>query len=104
MDKLDEKERLSSQERVFEIIRQLFINHTTGLANKELAKLVGTSDANICRDLQIFRKYQWIQRGEGDRWRLSPEFGGIAGQIMKSYQTAKLKLSEDEARYASAMQ
>ena len=97
-------EKLNSQERIFEIVRLLHMNHTTGLANKELAKLVGTSEANICRDLQIFRKYQWVQRSEGDRWRLSPEFGGIAGQIMKSYQTAKLKLSEEEARYASAMQ
>ena len=97
-------EKLNSQERIFEIVRQLYENHTTGLANKELAKLIGTSEANICRDLQVFRKYQWVQRNEGDRWRLSPEFGGIANQLMKSYQTAKLKLSEEEARYASAMQ
>ena len=104
MEKLVERQSLSSQERIFEIIRQLHTNHTTGLTNKELAKLVGTSEANICRDMQIFRKYQWVQRGESDRWRLSPEFGGIAGQIMKSFQAAKLKLSEEEARYASAMQ
>jgi len=97
-------EKLSSQERIIEIVRHLHMNHTTGLTNKELAKLIETSEVNICRDLQIFRKYQWVQRGEGERWRLSPEFGGIAGQIMKSYQTAKLKLSEEEAMYASAMQ
>ena len=96
--------KLNSQERIFEIVRLLSENHSTGLANKELAKLVGTSEANICRDLQVFRKYQWAQRNDGDRWRLSPEFGGIANQLIKSYQTAKLKLSEDEARYASAMQ
>jgi len=89
---------------MLEIIRRLSENHATGLANSELAKLVGTSEANICRDLQIFRRHGWVVRGEGDRWRLSPDFGGLAGQIMKSYQAAKLRLSEEEAMYASAMQ
>lgn len=32
------------------------------------------------------------------------EFGGLSGQIMKSYRTAKLSLTADEARYASEMQ
>ena len=97
-------ERFNSQERVIQITLQLHKNHTTGLNNKELAKLVGTSEANICRDMKVFMKYKWVLRSEDERWRLSPDFGGIAGQIMKSFQTAKLKLSEDEARYASAMQ
>jgi len=42
----------------------------------------------------------------GFKYRLcSPqEFGGLSGQIMKSYRTAKLSLTADEARYASEMQ
>jgi len=89
---------------MIEIVHHLSENHTTGLANNELAKLVGTSEANICRDIALFEKHGWVIRNDKLRWRLSPAFGGIAGQIMKSYQTAKLKLSEEEAQYATAMQ
>jgi len=97
-------EKLSSQERILEEIKMLFENHTTGLTNKELAERIGTSESNVCRDLAIFGKYKWISRGEKGRWRLSAEFGGIAGQIMKSYKTARLELSRDEERYITAMQ
>ena len=97
-------EKLGSQERIFEIIRQLRQNHFLGLNNKELAKRVGTSEANICRDLSLFQKYQWIEKGLSGKWRLSPVFGETAGAIMKSYKEAKLLLSKDEERFATAMQ
>jgi DNA-binding IclR family transcriptional regulator len=86
------------------IVSFLHEHHVAGLTNKELAKLVGTSEANICRDMAVFEKYQWVNRNKNARWRLSPTFAGIAGRIMRSYQTAKLLLSEEEAKYASAMQ
>jgi DeoR/GlpR family transcriptional regulator of sugar metabolism len=96
--------KLNSQERIFEIIIRLKKNHFLGLTNKELASLVGTSEANICRDLGIFQTYQWIERSMAGKWRLSPDFGKLAGEIMKSYKDAKLLLSKDEERFASAMQ
>jgi DeoR/GlpR family transcriptional regulator of sugar metabolism len=97
-------EGLNSQGRIFEIIRQLCASHVSGLTNKDLAAAVGTSEANICRDMALFEKNEWVIRGSGARWRLSPTFGGFAGRIMRSYQEAKLRLTEEEARYASAMQ
>ena len=97
-------EKLNSQGRIFEIIRQLRKNHFIGLNNKELAQLLKTSEVNICRDLGLFHKYKWIEKGLAGKWRLSPEFGKIAGEIMKSYKEAKLLLSKDEERFASAMQ
>jgi DeoR/GlpR family transcriptional regulator of sugar metabolism len=99
-----EQSKLNSQERIFEIIRLLHENHVSGLTNKELAALVRTSEANICRDMALFDRHEWVIRGVGGRWRLSPAFGGIAGHIMRSYQEAKLRLTEEEAKYASAMQ
>ena len=102
MEKLSEK--LSSQERVFEIIRQLCENHVSGVTNKDLAAAVKTSEANICRDMALFEKNEWVIRGSGSRWRLSPVFGGFAGRIMRSYQEARLRLTEEEAKFASAMQ
>jgi DNA-binding IclR family transcriptional regulator len=99
-----EKSALNSQERIFEITRFLYENHASGLTNKELAALVKTSEANICRDVALFDRHGWVIRGLGGRWRLSAAFGGIAGHIMRSYQEAKLRLTEEEAKYASAMQ
>jgi len=97
-------EKLSSQERIFEIARLLSENHVSGLANKEIALSLGTSEANVCRDMALFRRREWAVQSNGSRWRLSPAFGGIAGRIMRSYQEAKLRLTEEEARYASEMQ
>jgi DeoR/GlpR family transcriptional regulator of sugar metabolism len=99
-----EKSKLNSQERIFTIVNLLHENHVSGLVNKELAALVKTSEANICRDMALFERYGWVVRGIGGRWRLSPAFGGIAGHIMRSYQEARLRLTEEEAKYASEMQ
>ena len=97
-------EKLNSQERIFEIIRQLCENHISGLTNKDLAAIVKTSEANICRDMALFEKNEWVIRSIGSRWRLSPTFGGLAGRIMRSYQEARLRLTEEEAKFAAAMQ
>jgi DNA-binding IclR family transcriptional regulator len=94
----------NSQERMLEIILRLTEHHVTGMSNKELAAALGVSDPAICRDLGIFQKYRWIERGVTGKWRMSPEFGGMAGTIMRSYREAKLLLGKDEARYASVMQ
>ena len=76
--------KLTAQERIFEITRLLYENHVNGLSNKELAQRIGTSEVNICRDLAVFEMYKWITRSESGRWRLSTQFGGISGQIIKS--------------------
>lgn len=96
--------KLNAQERVFEIVRLLVENHIEGLTNKELAQKLGTSEVNICRDLAVFERYGWTERNDNGRWRLSSSFGGIAGHIMQSFQTARLQLTQEEARYATAMQ
>jgi len=76
-----------------------------GLNNKQLAFEMKTTEAAICRDLKLLEKRGWIERSKTTgRWRLTPKFGNLAGTIMKCFQTAKLKLTEDEARFASAMQ
>ena len=97
-------EKITSQERLFAEVKALAANHYEGMSNKELAVLVGTSESNICRDMAVFEKYKFISRNDKGRLRLSPEFGGLSGQLMKSYRTAKLTLTADEARYASEMQ
>lgn len=97
-------EKINSQARIFIITEILYENHADGIANKELANAVGTTQTNICRDMFLFEQYGWAERNSHGKWRLSPRFGGIAGQIMKSFQKARLLLTQEEARYASAMQ
>ena len=97
-------QKVNSQGRIFEIIRLLCDNHVSGLTNKEIAARLGTSEAGICRDMALFKAYDWVVQGNGARWRLSPVFGGFSGRIMRSFQEAKLRLTEEEARYAAEMQ
>lgn len=97
-------EKINSQARIFIITEILYENHADGITNKEIAKIIGTTETNICRDMALFEQYGWAERNAHGKWRLSSKFGGIAGQIMKSFQTARLLLTQEEARYASAMQ
>ena len=97
-------EKLNSQERIIAEIFAMCDNHIAGMTNKELAEKVETTATNVCRDLAIFEKFGLADRDTKGRWRLSPKFGGLAGQIAKSYQKARLLLSEEEAKYMSDMQ
>jgi DNA-binding IclR family transcriptional regulator len=98
-------EKISSQERIVVEIEIMSGNQAFGLTNRELAKLAGTSESNACRDLAIFKKHGWVEYSQLDgRIRLSPAFGKISNDMTKGFKTAKLKLSETEARYASEMQ
>jgi DNA-binding IclR family transcriptional regulator len=98
-------EKVNSQGRILREVEILCANCAFGLTNKELAGVVGTSEANVCRDLSLLENRGWIIRSEKDgRIRLSPKFGNFANEMMKGFKTAKLQLAEDEARYASEMQ
>jgi DNA-binding IclR family transcriptional regulator len=97
-------EKLNSQERIIRVVQLLCENHSSGLTNKEISFSIKTSEANVCRDMALLEHQNWVIRGNAGRWRLSPTFGGIAGRIMQSYKEARLRLTEEEARYASAMQ
>lgn len=97
-------EKLNSQARIIEVVKMLGKNHIAGMTNKEIASAVETTETNACRDLRILDEAGWLCKDSKNRWRLSPGFGGLAGQIIKSYQKARLQLSEEEAKYASAMQ
>jgi len=98
-------EKLNSQERIVVIVEILAGKQIEGMSNKGLAFELKTTEASLCRDMKILEAYGWVEKSNATgKWRLSPKFGGFAGQIIKCFQTAKLRLSEDEARYASEMQ
>ena len=97
-------EKMNSQARIIEIVKLLGQNHIAGMTNKEISLAVQTTETNACRDMKLLADAGWLCKDSKSRWRLSPEFGGLAGQIIKSYQRARLQLSEEEAKYASTMQ
>lgn len=82
--------RLSSQERILEEMRLLGDSHPRGMTNKELAAALGASGSAVSRDMALFDAAGYVARDGRGRLRLSPEFGGIAGRIMKSYKRARL--------------
>ena len=96
-------ERLGSQERLTATVEMLVARPVEGMSNKAVAHGLSVTEASACRDLKVLESRGWIERANG-RWRMSARFGGFAGTIMKGFQAAKLRLTEDEARYASAMQ
>ena len=98
-------QRISSQERILLIVEKLVEKSVEGMSNKTLVFELQTREANICRDLKILESRGWIEKSKTNgKWRMSPKFGGFAGTIIKCFQSARLKLTEDEARYASEMQ
>lgn len=100
-----ETSKLNSQERLLVIVEKLVGKSVEGMSNKTLAFELKTLEANICRDLKILEGRGWIEKsGTHGKWRMSPKFGNFAGTIIKCFQSAKLRLTEDEARYASEMQ
>jgi DNA-binding IclR family transcriptional regulator len=103
MEKLNEGRRLSSQERILVIVERLAEKSVEGMSNKAMALELKTTEANVCRDLKVLESHGWIEKN-GGKWRMSPKFGNFAGTIIKCFQAARLRLTEDEARYASAMQ
>ncbi|MDR0583587.1 MAG: hypothetical protein LBG57_04470 [Treponema sp.] len=98
-----EKSKLNSQERILRIVEMLVEKSMEGMSNKAIAFELKSTEVNICRDLKILEARGWIEKTNG-KWRLSPKFGAFAGTMIKCFQTARLRLTEDEARYASAMQ
>ena len=99
-----ESSKLNSQERLLVIIEKLVEKSVEGMSNKTLAFELKTIEASICRDLKILEGRGWIERTTNGKWRMYSKFGNFAGTIIKCFQTAKLRLTEDEARYASEMQ
>jgi DNA-binding IclR family transcriptional regulator len=98
-------EKLNSQERILLIVEMLVEKPVEGMKNKAIAFELKTTESNVCRDLKILESRGWVEKSKSTGvWRMSPKFGGFAGTIIKCFQFAKLKLTEDEARYASAMQ
>jgi DNA-binding IclR family transcriptional regulator len=96
-------EKLSSQERVMAIVEKLVEKSVEGMSNKAIAFELKITEANVCRNLKVLESRGWIEKA-GGKWRLSVKFGNFAGTIIKCFQSARLRLTEDEARYASAMQ
>jgi hypothetical protein len=96
-------EKLNSQGRLLLIVEKLVEKTMEGMSNKSLAFELHTQEANICRDLKVLETFGWTEKYRG-KWRMSPKFAGLSGTVMKCFQTARLKLTEEEARYASEMQ
>jgi DeoR/GlpR family transcriptional regulator of sugar metabolism len=94
--------KYNSQKRTLAILRALIENSVTGLTNKELAQLFHTTEATICRDMIALSDEQWIERGKGARWRLSPAFfTDLVEKTIKNFRDMQNKLSQEESRLTS---
>jgi DeoR/GlpR family transcriptional regulator of sugar metabolism len=94
--------KLNAQRRMLAVIQELINNSATGLSNKELAQILHSTEATICRDMTVLSDEKWIERGKGGRWRLSPPFfAGLVEKSLKNLRDIKSKLTEEETYLTS---
>jgi DeoR/GlpR family transcriptional regulator of sugar metabolism len=91
--------KYNSQDRIFVIIQTLSENQAIGLNNKAIARLLGTTEATICRDMAKINEHGWIQRGRGECWRLSPAFGNLSDKAKESFLIAKQEIEKMQAQW-----
>lgn len=97
-------EAMNSQERILAIIEVLAKKGREGTSNKEIIASLRLSAVTVCRDLAVLEKCGWAEATHNGNRRMSPKFGEFANFLARSFQDARLRLTEDEARYRSAMQ
>jgi len=94
---------MNSQERIMAIVEVLAEAGRNGLRNKELVEKLQVSASKLCRDLALLGKRGWVEQLPTGGFRLSPLFGNFSNLIVQSFREARLRLTEDEARYQNAM-
>lgn len=89
----------SAQLRLMDVIRALAGKEVFGLRLADIAKLVGSPEPMVLRDLQAMASKGWATQDPAKRWRLGPEPVQIAVQFSYGLRQAQAKLSEVEQRY-----
>lgn len=80
--------------RSHKIIEILATRYFDGLSNKELARAVGTSEVNICRDLKTLADIGYLKRAENGNWVLSPKPISIFFSYYNHYEKLKARMEE----------
>lgn len=58
-------------ERCLAVVELLFSHVLDGMANKAIARQLGESEVNICRDMSTLEKAGWVQKLPGGTWALT---------------------------------
>ena len=61
----------SQVERCLAVVELLFSHVLDGMNNKSIARQLGESEVNICRDLGVLEKAGWVQKLPGGQWALT---------------------------------
>lgn len=61
----------SQVERCLAVVELLFSHVLDGMSNKALARQLGESEVNICRDLAALEKAGWVQKLPSGLWALT---------------------------------
>ena len=61
----------SQVERCLAVLELLFGHVLDGMSNRDVARRLGESEINICRDLAALEKAGWTQKLPGGQWALT---------------------------------
>lgn len=93
--------KCTAQERGYRVLLLLAGHEMEGLAPSDLAKAIGTSQANVHRDLRVLQKCGLAEQlSESPRWRLGPKLVQVALAYQTRIAAARRRLDETEQRYS----
>ncbi|NRA56268.1 MAG: Rrf2 family transcriptional regulator [Gammaproteobacteria bacterium] len=99
----NESQYLSDQvQRTLNVMFVMAGHEAQGISPSELAKLVGTSPANITRVLANLKHAQFVELlpSNNSRWRLAPKFVQIANTVTINIKQAMQQLDIDQRNYS----
>lgn len=97
----DAEVKCTAQERGYRVLLLLAGHEIDGVAPSDLAKAIGTSQANVHRDLRVLQKLGLAEQfSDSSRWRLGPKLVQIALAYQTRIAAARRRLDETEQRYS----
>ena len=89
-----------AQQRIMKIVEMLANDVVMGYSPMQIARHIGTSPANITRDMSNLEQFGWVERDEErSTWRLTPRFGQQSFKVQNSIERAARRVEETQQRY-----
>lgn len=92
----------SSQQRVLNTLKALFGHESAGIASKDVASQLETTNSQAYKDLMNLQEAGLAEQLPDKNWRVAPALGREAFKIMNNLDTARRRLDETANRYGAA--
>lgn len=94
----------SSQQRVLNTLKALFGHESAGIASKDVASQLETTNSQAYKDLMNLQAAGLAEQLPDKNWRIAPAMGREAIKVMNNIDAARRRLDETANRYGLANQ